>query len=295
MDATGPDRRNAEAVALFDRVAGTYDAVGVPWFTPIARALVALAAPRPGQHAVDLGTGRGAALGPLAEAVGPTGTVLGIDLAAGMVAATARDVERRGVHHVRVVQADATDPPVAPGTADVVVASLVLVFLPDPAAAVRRWAALLGPGGTLAVSTFGPRDAAWERLDDVFTPWLPQGLLDARTAGTRGPFATDDGVAGLLADAGLVDVRTEHHAQALDLPDLATWERWTRSHGQRRMWDLVPADERDGVRAAAAARLEDARTPDGGYRLVQDVRLTRGRRAARRSRPASGAASRPAA
>lgn len=59
--------------ALFDRVADTYDRVGVDLFQPIAARLVEEVAPMVGERAVDIGCGRGAALLPLASAVGPSG------------------------------------------------------------------------------------------------------------------------------------------------------------------------------------------------------------------------------
>jgi hypothetical protein len=44
---TEPTDRGA---ALFDRVADTYDAVGVDWFTPIAAGLVRELVPAPGER-----------------------------------------------------------------------------------------------------------------------------------------------------------------------------------------------------------------------------------------------------
>lgn len=278
MDDAQATEMSARVAALFNRVADTYDAVGVPWFTPIAERLVAEAEPQMGERALDLGTGRGAALWPLAAAVGVTGHVTALDLAAHMVEATRHDAEARRLDTVTLLVADASNPGLPPASFDLAVASLVLFFLPDPAAALRVWHELLVPGGRLALSTFGPRDRAWEDLDDVFTPHLPPQLLDARTSGVRGPFATDAGVEALLSAAGFDSIRTAH----LDLPvhfdDVREWERWSMSHGQRSHWLAVPEPERAAVLALAAERLEAARDPRGGFTLEQNVRFTLGRR-----------------
>ena len=274
MDHVEAAQRSARVAAVFDRVADTYDAVGVPWFAPIAERLVAEVAPVPGERALDLGTGRGAALWPLARAVGPTGRVTGLDLAAQMVAATRRDVRERGLTTVDLVVADASCPELPEGAYDVAVASLVLFFLPDPPAALRAWHALLAPGGRLGVSTFGIRDALWERLDDVFTPFLPPQLLDARTSGTRGPFASDAGVEELIAAAGFTTVRTEHLELSVRFADVEQWRRWSWSHGQRTHWEAVPAGSRDAVLAAGAERVKAAQDRDGGFILTQQVRYT---------------------
>lgn len=272
MDQTG---RIAQVAALFDRVAPTYDTTGHPWFTPIAEALVAEVAPRPGERVLDVGTGKGAALWAAAAAVGPSGMAAAIDIAPGMVTSARAEAARRGLN-VRIELGDATDPAADLGPVDVILSSLVLFFLPDPAAAVRSWGELLTPEGRIGVATFGPRDPAWERLDELFDPYLPPGMLDARTSGSRGPFATDDGVAGLLRQAGLGEVRTRHFEQRLHFSDVEDWRRWSSSHGQRGMWDAVGAAAPQ-VLAAAAGQLAVA--GDGaGYTLTQDVRLTVGHR-----------------
>ena len=261
--------------ALFDRVAAIYDTTGHPWFVPIAEALVAVVTPRPGERVLDIGTGKGAALWAAAAAVGPTGSAVGIDLAPGMVAAARQEAARRDAT-VKIEFGDATRPAADLGPVDVIVSSLVLFFLPDPAAALGRWVDLLAEGGRIGVATFGPRSAAWEQLDQLFDPYLPAQLLDARTSGSRGPFASDAGVEGLLADAGLLDMRTSHVEQRLTLTDVQDWRRWSSSHGQRGMWDAV-GDAADEV-LAAAAPLFEAASEGQACTLVQDVRLTVGYR-----------------
>lgn len=277
MDASEAARRSAGVAALFDRVAGTYENVGVPWFAPIGAALVRELAPAPGERVLDLGCGRGATLLPLADAVGPAGRVTGVDLAPGMIAHLAADVRDRGLSTVDLHVADAADPPLPPGSYELVASSLVLFFLPDPAAALRAWRKLLVPGGRLGVSTFGPRDPVWDHLDAVFRPYLPAQLLDARTSGVSGPFATDGGMEDLLSAAGFVEPRTVGVTVPVRFADAGRWEEWSRSHGQRQMWDCVPPAEQDAVLAEAAARLEAARGPDGDLVLTQQVRLTLGR------------------
>lgn len=267
---------SARVAAVFDRAADTYENVGVPWFTPIGEGLVDVVAPRAGERAIDIGCGRGAVLLPTAEAVGPGGHVIGVDIAARMIELTARDVAARGLTNVELHVLDAAALELPTGTADVVTASLVLFFLPDPQAALRGWAALLRPGGRLAVSTFAEQSEAWQALDALFAPYLPPQLLDARTSGTTGPFASDEGVEGLFTGAGLVDVRTTHLDAGVAFADVDAWVAWSRSHGQRVMWDHVPPAEHDQVRRDAAAILEAERAADGLSRVRQRVRYTLG-------------------
>src|ERR1700709_409526 len=93
---------------VFDRAAETYDSVDVEWFGPIARGLVSALNPAPGKNALDIDCGRGAALFPRAEGIGPAGHVLGIDISPRMIAATA--AEAASLSQVELRVADATSP-----------------------------------------------------------------------------------------------------------------------------------------------------------------------------------------
>ena len=278
--AAEPADRSRTVAAVFDRVAPTYDSVGVPWFTPIAERLVRELAPAPGERVLDIGSGRGAATFPVAAAVGPGGRVTAIDLAPGMVQALRADVEARGLGQVRVEQMDAAAPDLEAASFDVLASSLVLFFLADPGAALERWHDLLLPGGRIGISTFGAQHPIWRAVDELFVPYLPQQLLDARTSGRSGPFGSDEGVATLFAEAGLAAVRTTRHTVPVVFRDVAQWQEWTWSHGQRTHWEAVPEEARDGVLAAAARTLEAARDADGTITLTQEVRYTFGRRKA---------------
>ena len=269
-----PDDRSARVAAVFDRAAETYDAVGVPWFTPIAQRLVAELGPAAGERALDIGCGRGAALFPLAEGVTSTGSVTGIDLAPGMVAATRRDVEARGLQQVALHVMDARDPDLPKASYDVIASSLVLFFLPDPAGALRAWRELLAPGGRLGISTFADRDHRWVALDAVFRPYLPPAMLDARTSGEKGPFESDEGVEELLRSAGFANVRTTSMDLSVTFTGIDQWHEWSWSHGQRAMWEAVPEAERPAVLEAAAAALEGSRDEQGRLALSQRIRFT---------------------
>ena len=276
MDSAERAARSARVVAVFDQVADVYDQVGVPWFTPIARGLVSLAAPAPRERALDVGCGRGAATIALAEAVGSEGHVTGIDLSPRMVEACGADIADRGLSNVDLRVGDASAPDLPAANYDLVVSSLVVFFLPDPPAALAAWRRLLVPGGRLAISSFGPRDQVWEAVDATFRPYLPPGMLDARTSGAAGPFSSDKGVEELVTAAGFDGARTTHFDVEVSFADVDEWYAFSRSHGQRAMWDAVSDADHDTVKAAIADHLERARDTDGRIRLSQQVRCTLG-------------------
>lgn len=268
------DDRTQRVADLFDLVAPTYDQVGVDLFQPIAHRLVDLLQPRPGDRAVDLGCGRGALTLPLAHAVGPGGTVLACDVSPAMVEAARQAAA--GLPQVTVEHLDAADPGLSPRSADIVAASLVIFFLPDPADALHRWVEALARGGRLGLTTFGAQDEVWKSVDALFDPYLPADMLDARTSGARGPFGSSEATSDLLRSTGLTEVETLVEPLTVSFDDPEMWRRWTMSVGQRRMWGFVPDEERPELFTRATALLEAARGEGGLIRLRQDVRYSVG-------------------
>ena len=273
-------RMTDEAVArirsLFDELSGVYDPVEVPFFGPIAAGLVQLLAPVPGERALDLGCGTGAATLPLARAVGPTGRVTAVDVADGMIAQLDRVLQLHQLGRVSTRRADAGDPDPDWGSFDIVAASLVLFFLPDPQRALQRWAARLAAGGRLGISTFGDQDPVWKAVDALFAPYLPAQLLDARASGGRGPFADDAGVENLFRTAGLTAVRTVTSPVTVAFDDVDGWRTWSMTTGQRQLWARVPPDRRESFLGQAAELLATARGGSGRIELTQQVRYTLG-------------------
>ena len=268
----------SRVAGLFDAVSETYDQVGVDFFGPVAGGLVNAMDLRPGESLLDIGCGRGRVLLAAAPELGSDARLLGLDVSAGMISQAREVLDSAGLDWVRVAVADAASLDPAIGTFDVVTASLVLFFLPDPGVALRSWYRVVIPGGRIGVTTFGSRDPRWERLDAVFTPHLPADLKDARTTGARGPFASDEGVEGLLLAAGFADALTSHLDLSVSFDDVEHWHRWTLSTGQSAMWAAVPVAERAEVLADAREVLANCVGPDGRIHLGQRVRITTAKR-----------------
>ncbi len=246
----------AGIAAVFDRAAATYDQVGVPFFGLVGAELVSAAAPASGERVLDVGCGRGASLLPAAAAVGPDGLAVGVDLAPAMVAAAA--ARAAGLPQVRVRVGDAEDPvvPELPdGSIDVVLAGLVLFFLPDPARAVRRYAELLRPGGRLAVSTFResvPADeVAFRTLTEGILPLLPPAppRVEDRPPPER-RLRTRHSLAELLEPAGLTGLRFVERDYPVTFETPAQHLAWALSHGMRALFEAVPAEHADQARQA---------------------------------------------
>ena len=254
---------------MFDQLAPVYDMTGVEFFGPIADGVVQVLDPRPGQRVLDLGCGRGAVLVRIAPHVG---SAVGVDVSPAMVAQCRAALA--GSPNVRVELGDAQVPDPGLGLFDAVTASLVLFFLPDPVTALRQWRARLVAGGRCVISTFGAPGRAWRAVDEVFAPYLPADMLDARADGPLSPSSPDVAVNALFTAAGFTDVRTVTRPLETRFTSVEQWEAFSWTTGQRAMWLSVPQSQRATVRAVIADILRASPHPDGGYVLVQDVRYT---------------------
>lgn len=262
------------AASLFDALSSSYDAVGVDFFGPIADELVRHLAPTDSESLLDIGCGKGQVLISAADRVDASARLLGIDISPGMLDQARTTLDKAGLTRVELLEMDAQNPQLAVAPFDVVASSLVLFFLPDPLGALRSWRNLVGPAGRVGITTFGSRDPRWEDIDSVFTPYLPAGMLDARTSGGTGPFASDGGVEELFHQAGFTNVQTWHTEVDVVFADAAHWRTWTMSVGQRAMWQAVPAERVAEVQELAADKLSRCVDEDGQIHLRQTIRTT---------------------
>lgn len=269
--AFDPADQVAAISALFDKVSADYDNVGVSFFGPIADGLVRALDPQPGERCADLGCGRGAVTGRLADAVLPDGRVTGLDVSPGMLA-QAEDAlgDRPGVE---LVAGDASDPELPAAAYDVVASSLVLFFLPEPWEALRRWVGLLAPGGRIGLTTFGEFGPGWRALDALVRPWMPP--LDPRTVGPDSPFASDAGMEQALSRAGAVEVTTTTNRIDLRFDSVEQWIRFSRAVGQRAAWDRMTPAESEQVAAQATEVFDGGEFGEDAFWQV--VRYTLGR------------------
>lgn len=263
-----PQELKQRLAEVFDRAADSYESTGVPYFDVFGRHLVSLAAPRPGDVVLDAGCGRGAATLPAAEAVGERGRVEAIDLSPAMVALLAAAAPP----NVTAAVGDAESPSFAEGTFDAVLSAFVIFMLPDPAGALRRYRALLRPGGTVALSQFPEQPPSkWMEVGQVIGRYL-DGPPPFRPGSS--PVSSPEGLAAALRDAGFSDVRQETVDHDIAFRDLDQWWAWAWSQGTRAMLEGIPADRLDEAKAALYDLL-GADVPDGEpLTLTQRVTYT---------------------
>lgn len=257
---------------VFGRTAATYEQV-VPFFTTPGRRLVELADVSRGMTVLDLGAGRGAVTFPAATAVGPQGRVIATDLAPEMVELLGADAAAAGLSQVEARVMDAEEPDVEPGSVDRVLGAFMVFFLPDPLAALRRWADLLRPGGRLALTIFPGMDERWkfwgDLLDELKPPQLPNKGPD-----DPGPVGSPDRLRATLAETGYREITQLEERYDVVFPDVDRWWDWVWSQGQRAALEQLPADDVGVFRDRAVSRAAALAEPDGSLHLEQRVTFT---------------------
>lgn len=137
------------------------------WSTPFAEALVTHLDLFPGATILDIASGEGIPALYLAEQVGPTGQVLGIDVSEPQVA-RARAIQGRHLPWLRFECLDMRALPPRVPAFDRITGNLsVMFFRPNRFDTVRGLVAHLKPGGQLVLTfpSLGTFASLWQRID----------------------------------------------------------------------------------------------------------------------------------
>ena len=160
-----PNRRPlGEIVKGYDRVAGLYSTLEPLFliFPPARRKAVAALNLKAGDTVLEIGAGTGRNLPYLVDAVGPSGTVIAVDAAEGMLAEARKLTERHGWSNVQLIRQDAAQLQLD-GNVDAVLFSLSYSVIPEPGPALARAWKLLCPSSRLVVMDMGLTDPRHRR------------------------------------------------------------------------------------------------------------------------------------
>ena len=162
---------------------------------------------RPGDRILDVGCGPGFYVTELLEAVGPEGSVVGLDISADMLAVAAKRAEGHG--NVTFYEADASSLPVPDAGFDRAVCVQVLEYVRDVPTALREMHRALRPGGRVLVWDVDWATVSWHAIDRQLT----RRVLAAWDKHLTHP-SLPRTLAAQLRNAGFEDVRMDAHAFA---------------------------------------------------------------------------------
>ncbi|OOC53359.1 MULTISPECIES: class I SAM-dependent methyltransferase [Nocardiopsis] len=232
--------------------------------------LLELGGVRPGQRVLDVATGPGEPALTAADAVGPGGSVLGVDISPRMLELAARRADGRSNVEFAVADLEGIDR--APGSFDVVLSRWGLMFAVDRVGMMRALARLLVPGGVLAAAVWGPPGAA---------PMMSFGYgvigrmleLPPPAPGAPGPFTMADPAQATaeLREAGFEDVTVTETVAPFRLATGAQYAEFTRAVAppalMARVRDRYGTEDAPEVWQAVAEEVEASHADADGVAL----------------------------
>jgi ubiquinone/menaquinone biosynthesis C-methylase UbiE len=149
----------------WDLAAEDYEPLWEPQLASAQDRLLASAALSAGERVLDVACGTGLVSLRTAQAVGARGHVVGIDISGGMIDAARRHAEDRGLGNATFERMDAESLTLPDASFDVVLCALGLMYMPEPANAVREMRRVLKPGGRVVIAVWGERQrCGWASL-----------------------------------------------------------------------------------------------------------------------------------
>jgi len=189
------------------------------WQAQLARAqsrLLDCAWPMRGERVLDVACGTGLVSIAAATSVRPEGHVIGVDISERMIDRARIRAKDRNVSNVSFERMGAENLDLPDAAFDVVLCSLGLMYVPDPARALQEMARVLRPGGRVAMAVWGERErCGWS---SVFP------IVNAETASDVCPLFFSLGAEGVLAGecaaAGFASIEEYRIDATLDYADL---------------------------------------------------------------------------
>lgn len=230
---------------------------------PLGRPAIEALGLGPGERVLDVGCGVGRTPAALAEAVGLTGGVVGLELLPAALEAARR--HRGQPPNISFECGDAQSFPLKPHSMDAVFSRFGMMFFDEPRAAFANLCQALRPGGRLSF-------VCWRALEEneldalplaAAAPHLPQELL--RRAAQSAPFSLSDPeqIKRLLSEVGLLGVRVDAHDTMVSSGDLESMVEVCSRVGALGAILREHPDLRARAVAALRAALAQRDTPSG--------------------------------
>jgi SAM-dependent methyltransferase len=176
----------------------------------------AIAALRPGETVLDLGSGAGFDCFLAARAVGPGGRVIGVDMTPDMLARARENARKGGFANTEFRLGEIEHLPIPDQSVDVVISNCVVNLSPDKAAVFREAFRVLRPGGRVAIADVVAR-----------APLAPEHRADlALVSCCIGGAATIAEIERWLAEAGFSDIAIREKDGSQQLVN-----SWAPGHG----------------------------------------------------------------
>src|SRR5215471_14484598 len=184
MKANMPENAQDRAAFTYNAAADFFDASPLSFWDYFGRRTIELASLSNGSRVLDVCCGSGASALPAAEAVGPKGNVIGVDLATQLLDLARTKAIQWRLSNIEFEVGDMLSLRFPAASFDAAVCVFGIFFVPDMAMAVSELWSRIRSGGKLAITTWGPNfcepanGAFWCSIKNIrpdlykgFNPW----------------------------------------------------------------------------------------------------------------------------
>lgn len=264
------NKKKQEIREYFDDASLPDFGVDARFFPSVGKRLVEFAGIGAGNRVLDVATGRGANLFPAAEIIGMSGEVVGIDLAEGMVIATRKEIDARGIKNASIFVMDAENLEYGSGFFDVVLCGFALFFFPDLIQALNEFFRVLKSGGFLATTTFGRTDGQLHWYEELFRK---HGL--AREIPGFESLERPEELEFAFINSGFENIVISSESFDANYIDEHDWWSHLWNTADRKPLETLNEKDLDSLKVEAFHQIKKLET-ERGIRVPYNVLLTRG-------------------
>ena len=137
---------------------------------------------RPGERVADIGAGTGYFTFQVADAVGPAGRVLALDIAAEMLEYLELRVKARQAANISLRKVTSDDPQLEPGSVDTVLLVDTIHYVKDRIAYGKKLRPALAPGGRVVIIDYRPKPMSERPWGPTPDQQFPKEQMDSEMA-----------------------------------------------------------------------------------------------------------------
>jgi len=250
------DPAKLQTLGTFNSVADHFDDQPLSFWNRFGRATIERLSLPAGAAVLDVCCGSGASALPGAQAVGPEGRVIGVDLADKLLELARSKAAAQGLQNVEFRVGDMENLQFADGSFDAVVCVFGIFFVEDMASQIAELWRMTKPGGQLAITTWGERvlEPAYSLWQEAVKKNRPD-LYEAHRPWDR--TSREQTLRSLFTQAGVPDVQITSQQGWHQLATSADWRAIVQGTGLRWTLDKLGSDAGEAILRANQKWLSD--------------------------------------
>jgi SAM-dependent methyltransferase len=253
-----PEEAIERARTTYNAAADSFDSPALSFWDYFGRRTVARLDLHEGQSVLDAACGSGASAIPAATAVGPGGSVFGVDISERLLELAQRKAAQARLTNMKFKCSDMLALPTEDSGFDVVLCVFAIFFVPDMAGAARSLWQRVRPGGRLAITTWG--SSLFEPGNTIFWNAVAGVRPDLHKAfNPWDRISSPAGLRKMFAEARIGTPEIEHEKRLQPVSTAQDWWTIVCGSGYRGTLEQLSAQEYDTVRQNNLIEFEQSR------------------------------------